>query len=56
MELTADWVVASTSSFLCAVVRIETSSATRATTALSLSKEAKLLMQNRKSNGARTEP
>ena len=43
-ELTADLAVASASSFLCAVVRIETSSAKRAITASSLSEEAKLLM------------
>ena len=42
-ELTADLAVAS-ASFLCAVVRIETSSAKRAITASSLSEEAKLLM------------
>ena len=43
-ELTADWAVVLASSFLRAVVRIETSSAKRAITASSLSKEAKLLM------------
>ena len=43
-ELTADWAIASASSFLHAVVRIETSSAKRAITASSLREEAKLLM------------
>ena len=43
-ELTTDWAPASASSFLRTVVRIETSSAKRAITASSLSKEAKSLM------------
>ena len=44
IEFTTDWVAASASSFLWAVVRIETSSAKRAITASSLSGEAKLFM------------
>ena len=44
MECTTDWAAASASSFLRAVVRIETSSAKRAITASSLSGEAKLFM------------
>ena len=43
-ELPNDWEAASASSFLRAVVRIETSSEKRAITALSLSEETKSLM------------
>ena len=55
-ELTTDWAVTSASSVLQAVVRIETSSAKTAITASSLSVEARSLIQNRKSRGARMEP
>ena len=43
-ELTAEWAVASASSFLCAVVSFETSLVKRTITPSSLSEEAKLLM------------
>ena len=55
-ELTSDWTAASASSFLRIVVRFETSSAKRAITASLLHEEAKLLMQNRKTDGVRTVP
>ena len=44
MELTTVWAAASASSFLTVVLRVETSSAKRAITALPLSEEAKLLI------------
>ena len=56
IEFTTDWAAVSVSSFFWAVVRIETSSTKRAITASSLSEEAKSLMKNKKSKGARTEP
>ena len=55
-EVTTDWEVVSASSLLRAVVRIETSSTKRVITVSLLSVEARLLMSNRKSRGARTEP
>ena len=47
-ELTTDWAVASASSVLQAVVRIETSSAKTAITASSLSVEAKIVNPEQK--------